>query len=55
VPEPVELRVRGGERRRMTMPERDDRDPADQIEVLLSFGSVSTQPLPSTNETSARA
>ena len=30
VPEPVELRVRGGERRRVAMPEADDRDPCEK-------------------------
>ena len=33
VPERRELALRGGERRRMTMPERDDGDAAEQIEV----------------------
>ena len=34
VPEALELRLRRGERRRMAMAERDDRDPAAEVEVL---------------------
>ena len=33
MPERRELALRGGERRRMAMPERDDGDAAEQIEV----------------------
>ena len=38
VPERVELCVRGGERRRVAVPERDDRDPGEQVEVALAVG-----------------
>ena len=36
VPEPVELLVRGGQRCGMTMPEPDDRDPGDEVEIALA-------------------
>ena len=35
MPQPVELRVRGGERRRMAVAEPDDRDPREQVEVAV--------------------
>ena len=37
MPEPVELRVRGGERRGMAVAEPDDRDPGDEVEVALAL------------------
>ena len=36
VPETVELLVRGGERRRSAVPETDDGDPGDEVEVLAA-------------------
>ena len=36
VPEPVELRVRGGERRRMAVAERDDGDAGGEVEVAAA-------------------
>ena len=36
MPELVELRVRGGERRRVAVAEPDDRDPADEVEVAAA-------------------
>jgi len=36
VPQPVELRVRGGERRRMPVTEPDDRDPGGEVEVAAA-------------------
>ena len=38
VPEAVELCLRGRERRGMTVAERDDRDPASEVEVLAAVG-----------------
>ena len=56
VPEQVELRVRGRERRRMAVAERDDGDPAEQVEVAASRRHpTSHAPSPETNVTSARA
>src|SRR5439155_7002666 len=37
VPEPLELRLGGGERRGMAVTESDDGDPGDEIEVALSI------------------
>ena len=38
MPEPVELRVRGGERRGMAVAEPDDRDAGEEVEVALAVG-----------------
>ena len=38
VPEPVELRVRGGERRRVAVAEADDGDPGEKVEVAPAVG-----------------
>ncbi len=38
VPEGVELAVRRGQRRRVAVAERDDRDPGEQVEVPLAVG-----------------
>ncbi len=38
VPEPVELRVRGRERRRMAVPERDDGDAGGEVEIAAPVG-----------------
>ena len=38
VPEPVELRVRGRERCRMAVPERNDGDAPAEVEVLTAAG-----------------
>ena len=56
MPEPVELLVRGGERRRMRVAEADDGDPAGEVEVAAAVGvRPATEPSPSTSVTSARA
>ena len=56
VPEPVELRVRSRERSRMAVAERDDGDPAAEVEVLAAVASSQTrQPSPRTIVRSARA
>jgi hypothetical protein len=36
VPQPLELRLGGGERRRVEVPEADDGDPADEVEVAAA-------------------
>ena len=38
MPEPVELRVRGRERRRVAVAEADDGDPGEQVEVAPPVG-----------------
>ena len=38
MPEPVELRVRCGQRRRMAVAEPDDGDAGEEIEVALAVG-----------------
>ena len=38
MPEPVELRLRRGERRGVAMAETDDRDAGEEVEVALPFG-----------------
>ena len=38
MPQPVELRVRGGERRRVPVAETDDRDACEEVEVALAVG-----------------
>ena len=56
VPEPVELRVRGRERRGVAVAEPDDGDAGEEVEVAIAV--VVDQPRsrrPSTNVTSSRA
>ena len=56
VPEPVELRVGGRERRRMAVAEPDDCDAGEEVEVALAGRRRSSHaPSPSTNVTGRRA
>ena len=56
MPEPVELRVRGGERRRVAVAEPDDGDAADEVEVAAAVGVLEPRsPRRATNVTSVRA
>ncbi len=54
VPEAVELRVRSRERRRMAVPERDDGNPASEVQVLPSSASQTRQPV-AANDRQVRA
>ena len=53
VPEPVELFLRRGERRGVAVPEADDGDPGDQVEVALAVVGDQPGPSPSTKVTRA--
>ena len=56
VPEPVELRVRGGERRGMAVAEADDGDPREEVEVARARPRRRpTRPRRATSVTSWRA
>ena len=54
VPEPVELRVRSGERRRMPVAERDDGDAGGEVEIARGRGRRSSQHAVAVDERDAR-
>jgi hypothetical protein len=49
MPEPAELLLRGGERRRVTVTERDDCDPGAEVEVLAAVRVPDPRPLASSD------
>ena len=55
MPEPLELLLRGLERRRMAVAEADDGDAGDQVEVALAVVGDQPRPSPSTKVTGKRA
>ena len=55
MPEPVELRVRGGERRGVAVAEPDDGDAREEVEVAAAVVAVEPHAVAPTNVTSARA
>ena len=55
MPQPVELRVRRGERRGVAVAEPDDGDAGEEVEVALAVGVDEPGAVASTNVTSRRA
>jgi hypothetical protein len=55
VPEALELSLGGGERGGVAVPEADDGDPSEEVEIRAPVASTSVAPSPRTNVRSWRA